>query len=319
MLRLRYVSTLIFAAVSLLLGAETVEPIKYGDFNSWVTRNIKESRLIGGDTKQLYEIGPNQTIDGSKPYSNLGGSPWGTSNVMAKVAGVTKGSNAVFPDTRSGSNRACKLCTIMEHCKAIGLINVDVVVAGSIFLGQILEPIKSTANPYSKMIMGVPYTKRPKALQFDYKLYMPANSDRVYSSGMGKKKTYKGHDSAEVYIILQRRWEDADGNLYAKRVGTGRELYSKSTGSWVNGHRINVEYGDPAASGKKPSMGLIPEEKSYYAYNSKGKLVPVKEVGWDSADATPTHLMVMASSGSGEAYLGTLDLTLWVDNMALVF
>ena len=55
---------------------------KYGDFNQWVTRNVKESGVIGGDTKTLYEIGPTQTITGNTPYTNKGGSPWGTSNVM---------------------------------------------------------------------------------------------------------------------------------------------------------------------------------------------------------------------------------------------
>ena len=48
-------------------------------------------------------------------------------------------------------------------------------------------------------------------------------------------------------------------------------------------------------------------------------MVPVKEVGWDSPDATPTHLLVMASAGSGTAYIGTIGLTLWVDNMGLVY
>ena len=66
-------------------------------------------------------------------------------------------------------------------------------------------------------------------------------------------------------------------------------------------------------------MGLIPEKKSYYAANSKGKMVPVREVGWDSAEATPTHLMVMFSSGSGEPYTGTPGATFWVDNVELVF
>lgn len=316
----RYVSTIILAAVALFMRGETVEPIKFGDFENWVTRNIKESGIIGGNERQVYEIAPNGVINGSKPYKNMGGSPWGTSNVLAKVMGITKCSNAVFPDERSKGNRACKLSTIMEHCKAVGMINVDVVVAGSIFLGEIVEPIKSTSDPYSKMTMGIPFDRRPTALQFDYKLFMPTKSDRVYSSGFGKKKVYKGHDSAEVYIILQRRWEDEDGNIYAKRVGTGRERFSKSTGGWVDSHRIPVHYGDITQSADfKTYMGLIPAEKSYYAYNSKGKLVPVKEVGWDSADATPTHLMVMASAGSGTAYVGTLDLTLWVDNMALVF
>jgi hypothetical protein len=239
---------------------------------------------------------------------------------MAKVCGITKTSNAVFPDKRD-NGRCCKMTTLMEHCKAIGIINIDVVVAGSIFLGEMLEPISSTKEPYSKMEMGVAFTKRPTALQFDYKLSIPdASTGRTYSSGFGKKKTLTGNDNAEVYIILQRRWEDADGNLYAKRVGTGRERYSKSTNGWVNNHRIKIHYGDiTKESYYKSYMGLISADKSYYAKNSKGKMVPVKEVGWDSADATPTHMLVMASSGSGTAYIGTIGLTLWVDNFALVY
>jgi hypothetical protein len=301
-------------------SAEKVESIKYGNFENWVTRNIKESSVIGGSTKQVYEIAPNATINGSTAYSNQGGSPWATSNVMAKVCGITKTSNAVFPDKRD-NGRCCKMTTLMEHCKAIGIINIDVVVAGSIFLGEMLEPISSTKEPYSKMEMGVAFTKRPTALQFDYKLSMPdASTGRTYSSGFGKKKTLTGNDNAEVYIILQRRWEDADGNLYAKRVGTGRERYSKSTNGWVNNHRIKIHYGDiTKESYYKSYMGLISADKSYYAKNSKGKMVPVKEVGWDSADATPTHMLVMASSGSGTAYIGTIGLTLWVDNFALVY
>ena len=316
---------LMAGGMSVLVGmpqarAERFELLKYGDFENWVTRHVPESRIIGGKTKTLYEIAPNATIEGDKAYQNMGGSPWATSNVMAKVATVTKGSNAVFPDTRPTGGRACKMTTMMEHCKALGIINVDVVVAGSIFLGKFLEPVKSTKEPYSKMEMGIPFTGRPKALRFDYKLDMPANADRTYSSGFGKKKTYSGHDNAEVYIILQHRWEDANGNLYAKRVGTGRRHFGKSTNGWVNNYEIPVWYGDiTSRSDYKQWMGLIPQEKSYYARNSKGKMVPVKEVGWDSPDAKPTHLMLMASSGSGTAYIGTLGLTLWVDNMGLLY
>ena len=103
-------------------------------------------------------------------------------------------------------------------------------------------------------------------------------------------------------------------------MGTGRERFHKGTSGWVNGHQIPVHYGDITGQPfYKSYMGLIPEEKSYYARNSKGKMVPVKEVGWDSAEATPTHMLVMASAGSGNAYIGTLGLTLWVDNMALAY
>ncbi|MDE7153294.1 MAG: PCMD domain-containing protein [Muribaculaceae bacterium] len=313
--------TLLIAIISIFsVYAERVEKIKYGDFENWVTRIIPESRILGGHKKNLYEIAPTTTIEGNKPYKNMGGSPWATSNVLANVMGIVKGSNAVYPDNRTTTDKCARLSCIMEHCKAIGIINVDVVVAGSIFLGEFMEPVKSTSEPYSKMEMGVPFTGRPSALQFDYKLEIPEGNSRTYSSGFGKKKTMTGNDCAEVYIILQRRWEDKDGNIYANRVGTGRRHLTTSTEGWQNGYRIPVLYGNITSHPDyKPYMGLIPEDKSYYARNSKGKMVPVKEVGWDASDATPTHMLVMASAGSGTAYIGTIGLNLWVDNFALVY
>lgn len=312
--------TLILALLAVgagMMHAETVVPIKFGNFDQWVTRNIKESTVIGGKTKVVYEIGPNQTINGDRAYSNMGGSPWATSNVMAKVMGVTKTSNAVFPD-RHGSGRCAKLSTMMEHCKAIGIINIDVLVSGTIFLGRMFEPIKSTKNPYSKMEMGIPYKSSPRFLQFDYRLVAPSGSP-IYSSGFGKKKTMPGRDNAEVYILLQHRWEDAKGGLHATRVGTGRQRFGKTTAGWVTGYRIPVWYGDIRShAGYRSYMGLIARDKSYYARNSKGKMVPVVEEGWAPPGTTPTHVLVMASSGCGTAYVGTVGMTLWVDNFAFV-
>lgn len=300
--------------------AQKTELIEYGDFEQWVTRNIKESRILGGNTRQVYEIAPNATINGSEPYSPQGGSPWETSNVMANVMGIIKTSNAVFPDTRAQGNRCCKLTTILEKCKALGIINIEVLVSGSIFTGKMHEPIRSTSEPYSKMEWGIPFTKRPSALQFDYKLSVPDTDTRLYSSGFGSKKTYPGRDEAEVFILLQRRWEDSDGNLYAKRVGTGRHRFAKTTPDWVNSYTIPILYGDITTSPQyKSYMELIPEDRSYYALNSKGELVPVKEVGWDNINATPTHMLVMASSGCGSAYLGTVGMTFWIDNISLVY
>lgn len=293
--------------------------INYGDFNQWVVREIKESAVIGGNQKIIYEIGPNRTIKGNIPYSNMGGSPWATSNVMAKVMGVTKGSNAVFRDIRAAGNYCAKLTTIMEEVKALGMIHMKVLVSGSIFLGHIFEPITSTSNPYSKMEMGIPFSRRPRYLVFDYKLYAPGGN-RIYSSGFGSAKTMAGHDSAEVYILLQRRWEDAKGNIHARRVGTGRERLSSSTSGWVDNHKIPVLYGDITHHpGYRSFMGLIPVDKSYYARNSKGKMVPVREEGWDAPGATPTHILVMASSGCGTAYVGTPGMALWIDNMELEY
>lgn len=300
--------------------AETFELIKFGNFDNWLTRNIKESAILGGHTKQVYEICTPGTDNSGKAYTPRGGSPWGTSNVLASPAGITKTSNAVYPDTRSGNDKCARLVCEYEHCKALGIINIDVIVGGSIFTGNMVEPIKDTKKPYSKMNMGMPFTRRPRALRFDYKTSIPATGERIYSSGFGKKKKLPGNDHAEALVYLQRRWEDADGNLFAKRVGTAREKYSRSTAGWQNGHTMTITYGDATTQpGYNSSMGLVPEEKSYYARNSKGKMVPVKEVGWDEAGASPTHAIVMFSAAGGEPYVGTLGLTLWVDNVGFVY
>lgn len=306
----RIVVAVIGVVLSLGSWAETFELFSFGNFDQWLTRNIKESKILGGHTKQLYAIAPTGTDNSGKAYTNRGGSPWATSNVLAKPAGVTKASNAVYPEAR-GKGKCAKLVCQYEHCKAIGMINIDVVAGGSIFLGKMIEPIKSTKNPYSKMEMGIPFTRRPKALRFDYKVSVPAGNTRVYSSGFGKKKTLSGSDKAVAIVLLQRRWEDSKGNLYANRIGTGYEAFGHSS-SWVNGHDVKVTYG------KSNVYGLIPTDRSYYAKNSKGKMVPVKEMGWEP-EAKPTHIIVMFSASSGEAYVGTIDLTFWVDNVGLVY
>lgn len=318
--------TFLFTAIASETTAEqTSTPksagnLKYGDFNQWITRHIKESAVIGGKEKTVYAIGPEQVIDGDKPYSNLGGSPWATSNVMAKVAGVVKTSNAVYPATRSGNDRCAMLTTKMESVKVLGLVNMEVMVSGSIFLGEMIEPIKSTSDPYTKMEMGVPFTSRPNALVFDYKVDMPSAGIRTKSTGFSAKKTLQGRDKAMAYVMLQRRWEDADGNIHARRIGTGGELYDKSV-SWQNGHRIPITYGDASSIIKgNPYLALrSSKDVARYARNSKGKMVPVIEEGWDSADAQPTHVEVMFSAGSGEAFVGTEGLTIYVDNVGFEY
>ena len=165
----------------------------------------------------------------------------------------------------------------------------------------------------------MPYTKRPKALVYDLKVDMPNVNTRIKASGTGAKKTLQGRDQAEVYVILQKRWEDAKGNIHALRVGTGRERFNKSI-PLTKGHQLTIHYGDiTGQSFYKSYMGLLNGKKAYYAYNSKGKLVPVQEEGWAPANATPTHVLVMASTTCGEAFVGTVGITMYVDNFAFGF
>ncbi len=315
----RHILTILAIGVAALWShALRLEPIKYGNMENWVTRNITESKIIGGNDKTLYAIAPTATITGNKPYKNMGGSPWATSNAYAKVCGVVKGSSTVEPAKMGGSTVA-KCSAKMEHVKALGIVNMDVMVAGSIYLGELSEPVSSTKSPYSKMEMGMPYTKRPKALVYDYAIEMPNVNTRTKSTGFGSQKTLQGRDNAEVYVLLQRRWEDENGNIYAKRVGTGRERYNKSV-PWTKQHQLPIHYGDiTKQSFYKPWMGLLDGDKAYYARNSKGKLVSVHEVGWDDENATPTHVLMMASASCGEAFIGTEGLTLYIDNIAFGF
>ena len=316
--QLKYLLPLLIVLATLPGHALRLEPIKYGDMQNWYSRDIKESSIIGGATKTIYEIAPAGHTTGNKPYRNLGGSPWATSNVYAKVSGVVKSSCAVQPAMVNGQKMA-KVQAKMEHVKALGIINLDVMVAGTIFLGEIVEPITSTKTPFGKMSMGMPYTKRPVALVYDYKVDMPNTNTRIKATGLGSKKTLKGRDQAEVYVLLQKRWEDKDGNLHALRVGTGRERYSKSV-AYTKGHQLKIHYGDITKQPfYKSYMGLLNGENAYYAKNSKGKLVPVQEEGWAPADAVPTHVLVMASSSCGEPYVGTEGVTLYIDNIAFGF
>ena len=148
---------------------------------------------------------------------------------------------------------------------------------------------------------------------------IPANAQMIYSSGFGKKKVLKKQNACEVFVLLQRRWEDANGNIYAKRVGTGRERYTRSTG-WVNGHRLRIYYGNIVGQPYyKSYMNLVDSSRPYYARNSKGKIVPIHEVGWDSPLATPTHIIMMFSAGCGTAYEGTVGQNLYVDNVAFIY
>lgn len=316
-LRVYIVAAMMLSGLS--VSALKLEPIKYGDFSNWVTRDVKESKLLGGKTKTLNEIAPSRHIPGeNKAYVNEGGSPWATSNAYAKVSGIVKGSGTVEPAIING-NKVAKLQARMEEVKVLGIINMDVMVAGTIFLGRINEPITSPKGPFQKMEMGIPYTKRPSALVYDFRVDMPKANTRTKSTGFSSKKTLQGRDNAEVYVLLQKRWEDKEGNIYAHRVGTGRERYNKSI-AWTKQHQLPIHYGDITQnSWYKPWMGLLNGEKAYYAKNSKGKMVPVNEVGWAPVNETPTHVLVMLSSSCGEPYVGTEGLTMYVDNVAFGF
>lgn len=299
---------------------QTKHLLKFGDMNQWVTRNVKESGIIGGKTKTLYEIAPTKTWQQNAPYKNYGGSPWGTSNVMAKVTGITKTNTSVYRDEHPGHGHCAKLVTHIEKCVVLGIVNIKVLAAGSIYLGETLEPITSTSNPMAKLDAGMKFTRRPKALVFDYKVQLSGQKNRIRETGFSKVKTVDGIDMCDCVCLLQHRWEDANGNIYAKRVGTMVVRFDKSTSGWVENASFPIHYGDiTKQSFYKPYMGLLSGDDTKYARNSKGKMVPVKETGWASASDTPTHMVLQFDSSHGGAYIGSVGNTLWIDNVGVTY
>ena len=236
---------------------------------------------------------------------------------MAKVMGVVKTNNSVYREKR-GTGYCAKMTTHIESVKVLGLMNIKVLAAGSIFLGDMKEPITGTKEAQKWLNFGIPFTGRPKALRYDYRVQVPGTKNRIKQNGFSRKQTVAGQDYATTVFLLQKRTEDAKGNITAKRVGTMIVRYGKSTGGWVNNATYEILYGDIRHNPKynAATMGL---RQTDYARNSRGESVPVRETGWAAASEQPTHMVLQFSSSHGGAYIGTVGNTLWIDNVELVY
>lgn len=306
---------------SLFIRAERIEPIPFGDMEQWTVRFIKESKLLGGQTKTLYCLAPTDTIRENAPYIfGQHGNPWSTSNAYANVVGIEKAAGTMTPEPREDGGTCCRLDVDMLGVRVMGMIDIQVLVSGTLFTGRNLEPITTAADPYQNIDFGVPFTGRPSALMFDYKCVVEQESWYWFAKGGGKPKKREfanGEiDEAEAYIYLQHRWEDEKGKIHSIRVGTGYERFSKSQETWVNAHRVPIHYGDiTGEEWYRDYMGFKGIER---AMNSRGKVTLIQEEGWD-ATLEPTHMVIVITSGKMEAFEGHEGNTLWVDNVCLVY
>lgn len=303
---------------SLVAYSETIEPLPFGDMEQWTVRYIKESKLLGGKTKMLYCVAPTDTIRENCPYEyGKTGSPWSSSNVYANVVGIEKAAITVSPEPREEGGTCCRLDVSMLDVQVFGVIDIQVLAAGTLFTGRTIEPITTAKDPYQNIDFGVPFTERPTALIYDYKAEISDEDWVWYAKGMAKPKKQQGiHDEAEAYVYLQHRWEDEKGHVHAIRVGTGYERITQSQPEWVNDHRLPIHYGDITSEPwYQPYMGC---NKNMRTMNSKGKIVPIQEEGWD-ATLEPTHIVIMLTAGKCEAFVGYDGNVLWVDNVRLAY
>ncbi|MGL4293826.1 MAG: PCMD domain-containing protein [Bacteroidales bacterium] len=288
--------------------------LPYADMDSWITREIKESGIIGGKTRTLYEIGRPDTIREAIAHTP-GDSPWETSSVYAKVSGITKGSSTVFPEKRDNGYCA-RLETRLEEVVVLGIINLKVLATGTIFTGSITEPVRDSKDPMQKLLQGIPFNQKIKGIRFDYKT--KTGGKRMKATGFSKSKL-DGKNASDVCVLLQKRWEDKDGNIYAKRIGTGWTRFEKTTPDWINGYELPIQYGDiTTKSGYKPYMALYQNDNIICGKNSKGESKQINEVGWGDETDQPTHIIIRFSAGYGGAYIGAVGDILWIDNVEII-
>ena len=285
---------ILFLLVALVTQAqERIEVLPGGDFETWTEKQIKESALIGGQTKTLYKIS----------------GPWSSSNAHARALGVDKVSVSVTPERR-GNGFCCRMESTLESVKAIG-IDFKALATGSIYTGKLLDVVglRQSSDPNSAIDMGVPFTGRPSALILDYKALIQ-DKTAVYAPAKTKVKPVEGHDKGHITLILQHRWEE-NGHVYAYRVGTAEQPIAQTT-EWQNDFRVPIVYGKEGEALHQLSSNR------HKTHNSRGEMVCIEEVGF-RGDLEPTHLIVQISAGSMPPFTGCPGNVVWCDNIRLAY
>lgn len=237
---------------------------------------------------------------------------------MAKVVGIVKTNTSVYPEKRD-EGYCARLETHIESVKVLGMVNITVLASGSMFLGDMKEPITSTKDGEKALNCGVPFSETPKAIRYDYKVKMSGHPDRIRQNGFSRKSLVPGQDAAIMVCFLQKRTEDAEGNIIAKRVGTAAVKYSATEQEWVNGATYDIMYGDITGDSRYVPELMALGTGGYHARNSKGESVLIKENGWAGKGEKPTHIIVQFTSSIGGAFVGSPGNTIWVDNVGLVY
>ena len=98
---------------------------------------------------------------------------------------------------------------------------------------------------------------------------MSDRENRIRATGFSKITDVPGKDYPAAILLLQKRWEDANGNVYAKRIGTMVTYYYHST-DWKNNATYEIMYGDITNRPEYKSHMMRLQATESYTVNSKG-------------------------------------------------
>ena len=90
----------------------------------------------------------------------------------------------------------------------MGMVNITVFIQALCSWGDMEGTDYGNQRWRKALNSGLPFTSRPKAVRYDYKVQMSGQPNRIRQTRFSKKTTVPGQDCAIMVCLLQKRSED---------------------------------------------------------------------------------------------------------------
>lgn len=210
--------------------------------------------------------------------------------VLGKGKGWATANNSFVLGTEPvthNNGKAAQMTTKVQNASVFG----KVIAAGSLYTGYFDLNINALGDSRSMTYFGIPYTLRPKAMEFDARYEAGAQMQQAVKEGLKWAiKDVEGVDSGHAWIELLHY----SGN-------DKFEYHARPTEKVVVLGR-----GEMIFDGKMSSL------KNWSHYS-----IPIE---YTNEDLLPTHVaIVFSSSKNGDQYLGAPGSVMEVDNVELIY
>ena len=149
------------------------------------------------------------------------------------------GNTRVYPEKR-GDGSCCRLETAIRKDNIAGL-KVEVLIAGTLFVGELNEPVRGLKDPLKNVNQGIAFSKKPKAVKFDYK-YSVGNQ-RVKSCFIVSIRR-KGLIRQSFVSFFRNDGKIRMGTCLPPVLVAPVGFFTGTVSQWVNGAKFPVSYGD---------------------------------------------------------------------------